>query len=471
MSLNWKEIDAVLAELPLTDAFVRKVVQPDYRNLVLTCYQRSRTFHLLICLEPQNCRMHRISSSAPRTARMQRFMQILRSRLQGGRIIDVEHVNRDRIVRLTLRQGGEICLLWIRLWGTAANVILTDETGLIHDAFFRRPARGELSGARYQPTPPARPPDNGFAVRDLPGEGDFNSRLEHWYGQRERQQRLERARDRLGRQLVQQQQRLEQRLAGLHDRFTTVESGERWQLFGDLITSNLHLIEPNTEWVTVDDYTRPGNRITIQLDAALSPAENAQRYYRRQKKARSGRRHLQEEIRNVERQLKHTRTQLQSLQHEQDPLRLEQQLTQPRAGRKTADQALPGLTFESHGFQILVGRSARENDLLLRRYARGNDTWLHARDYPGGYVFVRQKPGKSIPLEVLLDAATLALAYSKGGSDGDVYYTRVKHLRRARHGKTGTVIPTQESNLSVRLDRDRLRRLKDGVEEQSSGAQ
>ncbi len=71
---------------------------------------------------------------------------------------------------------------------------------------------------------------------------------------------------------------------------------------------------------------------------------------------------------------------------------------------------------------------------------------LHTRDYPGGYVFIRNQPGKSVPLEVLLDAGNLALFYSKArqSGKGDLYYTQVKYLRRAKDGPTGLVLPTQE---------------------------
>jgi len=100
----------------------------------------------------------------------------------------------------------------------------------------------------------------------------------------------------------------------------------------------------------------------------------------------------------------------------------------------------------------------------LRRHARGNDVWLHTRDYPGAYVFVKVIPGKSIPLDTLLDAGNLAVYYSKARSSGyaELYYTRVKYLRRPREGKKGLVLPTQERNLSVKLDPVRLDRLQLG---------
>ena len=108
-----------------------------------------------------------------------------------------------------------------------------------------------------------------------------------------------------------------------------------------------------------------------------------------------------------------------------------------------------------------MGRTAAENDTLLRKYIKGNDYWLHTRDFPGGYVFIKYKRGKSIPLETLLDAGNLALFFSKGKKNGhgELYYTQAKYLRRAKNGKKGLVLPTQEKNLSITLDKKRLDKL------------
>ncbi|MFW5843233.1 MAG: NFACT RNA binding domain-containing protein, partial [Spirochaetota bacterium] len=121
----------------------------------------------------------------------------------------------------------------------------------------------------------------------------------------------------------------------------------------------------------------------------------------------------------------------------------------------------PGIRLESGGFTVLVGRSSQESDQLLRRHVRGNDYWLHVRDHAGGHVFIKGKKNKSVPLDVLLDAGNLALYFSKARSGGnsDVYYTQVKYLRRGKHGKTGTVLPTQEKNLRIEMDPERLDRL------------
>ncbi|MDR0707118.1 MAG: fibronectin-binding domain-containing protein, partial [Treponema sp.] len=76
-------------------------------------------------------------------------------------------------------------------------------------------------------------------------------------------------------------------------------------------------------------------------------------------------------------------------------------------------------------------------------------------------VFIRQRAGKSYPLDVLLDAGNLAVFYSKRRNNGeaDLFYTPVKFLRRAKNGPKGLVIPTQEKNLHIKVDQKRLKEL------------
>ena len=91
----------------------------------------------------------------------------------------------------------------------------------------------------------------------------------------------------------------------------------------------------------------------------------------------------------------------------------------------------------------------------MRHYARGNDTWLHVRDCPGGFVFIKaQGINKSVPQKVLVTAGNLAVFYSKARKQGeaDLYKTEVKNLRRAKNAKIGTVLPYNEKNMFIKLD-------------------
>ena len=235
------------------------------------------------------------------------------------------------------------------------------------------------------------------------------------------------------------------------------------KFYGDLIAANLHRITSGDRWLEAEDYTNDNSPITIELNPALSPRANAEHCYDRAKKARRRHTALTEEVQNLEARLDGTRTRLQEVGDAGLPeLRRLLEETAPRArGQRDAGALPPGLRFVSGEFTILVGRNSRENDLLLRHHVRGNDLWLHTRDYPGGYVFVRAQKGKTVPLDVLLDAGNLAVHFSKAKANGraELYYTQVKYLRRTKNGPPGLVLPTHEKNLSIVVEQERRDRL------------
>lgn len=478
MSLNWKEIDVVLHELALPGTRIQDIVQPDFTSLILDLYRPGEPFRLLISLKQQETRLHRLTAAAKKPKTIQRFVTFLRSRVRGGRIVTAAQVNSDRIVLLEVERAGEISRIWVRLWGGAANIIVTDDANTILDAFYRRPAREEVSGARFRVDDPAldskkRKPPEAFAVRELPGDGDFNSRVEQYYREQRTEADAESLHRRLEKAFADRGARIEATLSRLRARLEGYENPDRYRIYGDLITASMHTIHKGDTWLRTTNYYDENRPIDIELDPTRDPGRNAEAYYEKYKKAKSGLEIVREEVEQLERELARLDAE-RTRARESDDVRELRDLAEAASRRSRAEKPSgrdgggpaagdipPGLAFESNGFRILVGRTARENEELLRRYARGNDTWLHARDYPGAYVFVKQIPGKSIPLETLLDAGNLAVFYSKARSSGqaELYYTQVKYLRRPKEGKRGLVLPTQEKNLSVRLEQSRLDRL------------
>ena len=198
--------------------------------------------------------------------------------------------------------------------------------------------------------------------------------------------------------------------------------------------------------------------------------ENAAGYYERYKKAVSGLEALTDDIEASKQTLAALNEELAKLRVEENPYLIEKVLHKRKipVQRKQAAQEKerPGLTFYHDGWILYVGRTAAENDELLRHHVRGKDMWLHVRDYSGGYVFIKNKNGKTVPLPVLIAAGNLAVFYSKARRNGqaDLYYTAVKDLRRAKNAPKGTVLPSNEKNLSIKLDPVVLKQL-----EQSRG--
>jgi len=475
VSLNWKEIDLILKELHIEDSSIQKIRQPDFKNLVLDLYAPGNRQSLFISLAQGKTRIHRLTTSIKNQVPLQRFSQFLRSRIKGGKIRSAEQIGGERIIRLTIDRGGETTLLFIRLWGGAGNIIATDREHIILDAFYRRPKRNEISGEYFNPqeliestksVKPSGGKQKEFSIREYPESMDFNQCIEQEYFDRELKEDLNQLKERAQALFEKQISNIDVKISELESKLYKDEEVESLKQTGDLIMAHLHLIEPGSEWVRVNDFYHENAPVEIELDPHLNPQQNGEAYYEKYGKAKRRRAHMEEELANLKQNERRLRTQGQHLMEIEDPNQqrpaLKEFISQysPKKGEKTST-TVPGLRFRSGQFTILVGRTSKENDELLRRYVRGNDYWLHTRDYPGGYVFIKYISGKSVPLETLLDAGNLALHYSKARPSGkaELYYTQVKYLRRAKEGKQGLVLPTQEKNLSIELDEERIQRL------------
>lgn len=466
--LNSNEIRLLLSELDLEGSFIQKVTEHDYHSFTLSMFsRREKAFLLYFETGTRNQHFCRTGIMRKKSAKAQRFTQYLRANIVGSRVMAVEQVEGERTFTFTLFHTGVTRKLVFRFFsGPGANIIVTDEDDVILELQMRRPQRGEEKGHVLEKEAGKSWDEERFPVRRWEGDS-FNEYIDRFYSGLVRQERCEDARS----TLVAQRDR---ELAGLRNRIRDValreersRDYESFRTSADLLSCNAHLLVRGQSSIDLTDYE--GRPVTISLDASLSPSENINAFYqryRRQERIHANaleeleelRAELEERTRRYEELLGDDATELQTL---------EKAIRKQNAPLQ--HQALEaGLRFFSHGFEILVGRNARENDILLRRNAHSNDTWLHVRDFAGGYVIIRAKKDKSIPLDVLLDAACLAIHYSKAKSQGraDIYYTQVKYLRRIKDGKTGLVTPTREKNLFVTLDEQRIRRLISGNEEE-----
>ena len=461
MSLNYKEIDAVLSEIDIENSHLQKIKQPNFHTLYLEFYKPGGRFGLTICLAPGKTRLHLAESAPANEIKLQRFAQFMRSRIRGGRVISMEQLSSDRIVRLEILRADETLILWIRLWSGAANIIASDAEGNVLDAFYRRPNRGEVSGGLFT-LPESKKSAREFKIRELPGNGSFNEKIRTLYESSDYEEELARLREKALKKVSADEAKAVSTLKKLEKKVSQYEQYETYKQTGDLLMSNLHLIKRGDKWVKVSNYYGDNSEIEIELDPTLSAEKNAENYYTRYRKAKSGVEKVEQDIQNHRLIIKNLKDDYARISTEEDLAVLKDFLDSiPKQVSKDIKERAPGLNYRSGPYTILVGRSSTENDRLLRNWVRGNDIWLHTRDYPGGYVFIKTIKGKSVPLENLLDAGNLALFYSKGRNSGrgELYYTQVKYLRRAKDGPKGLVLPTQEKNLSVILDQARLDRM------------
>jgi len=206
--------------------------------------------------------------------------------------------------------------------------------------------------------------------------------------------------------------------------------------------------------------------VTLKLDPALSAAENAALWLKRAKRYGAAHERIAARKAQVEREALALEVLLERARSAADAAALAQvevdagPVPSPRS-KERQEERVPYRTFTSRsGARILVGRSARDNDVLSLRNARGNDLWLHARAAKGAHVVV---PGAGDPPDprTLGDAALLAAHFSslRAETSADVMWTRCKYVRKPRGAAPGSVTVSQEKTLHVRLDGERLHAL------------
>ncbi len=250
----------------------------------------------------------------------------------------------------------------------------------------------------------------------------------------------------------------EKRLGQILEKRRECENAEENRIKGELITANLYRLEKGVKSCELENYY-DGNPLKISLDPMLSPAQNAQNYFKKYRKQKRT-------IEALDPQEKETRAEIDyaesllaavaSSDSEEDLRSLEEELlaegllkTQTVRTKKKTE--IPFRTFESHGFRILAGRNNVQNDKLLKKGAP-HDIWLHAQKYHSCHVLILTE-GKAVPEETLLFAAGVCARYSDGKGDRiPVDYCLLKYVKKPPKAKAGFVIYTDYKTVSADPD-------------------
>jgi predicted ribosome quality control (RQC) complex YloA/Tae2 family protein len=227
-------------------------------------------------------------------------------------------------------------------------------------------------------------------------------------------------------------------------------NAEQWKKFGDLILASISTLRREGDTIYLTDYFDPDMvEIAIAADRDQSPTEVAEGYFRRYTKARNALTAVSErknavnaEIETLERRRAAIEAAIDSRDEERlsDFVTVKRVETQISREKKKADAFTGARKFvSSEGFEILVGKKAKDNDHLTFRIAKSTDTWLHAADYPGSHVIIRNPNRKEIPVPTLLEAAKLAAFYSdeREKPKSAVNYTLKKFVNKPKRAAPG----------------------------------
>lgn len=260
---------------------------------------------------------------------------------------------------------------------------------------------------------------------------------------------FQRARLKVLAELENQKSKLSTQLALANERLAIISQDAHYQQWADIVMANLHRVDPGAAEVTAENFYGNNELIRIPLKKELSAQKNAEVFYRKSKNQTIEVRQLQSAI--TERTAALLRVEeLIARTHEATNM---QQLGKPgtKAGHSAPVKPLPYYTHVVSGFELLVGKNAAANDLLLRAHAHKNDLWFHAKDTPGSHVIVRHRAGREFPKPVVERAAALAAYYSKRKTEGlvPVAYTLCKYVRKRKGDPPGAVIVEREETILV----------------------
>lgn len=208
--------------------------------------------------------------------------------------------------------------------------------------------------------------------------------------------------------------------------------------------------------VRVFDYDN-STPIEIEVDPALPAARNAEILFRRARKAERRAVHGPGRLTELELNAEKLRGRLEKIA-EASPReleRLEAEILPPRAA-EAGDREGPRARFRTYtvsgGWEVLVGKSNRDNDVLTHRIARPDDLWFHVRQAAGSHVILRRAGRKSEPdADAIREAASIAAYHSKAGrsSNVPVCYTERRHVRKPRGAKPGLAVVSRETVVFV----------------------
>lgn len=194
------------------------------------------------------------------------------------------------------------------------------------------------------------------------------------------------------------------------------------KLCAELITANSWRLEKGQEKAELENYYDPALPLMeIQLDPALTPVQNAQRYYRDYRKAAVAEEKLKELLEKEQEELEYLDTVFDAVtrtEGESELAEIREELAQQgyrkhKTGKKEKPVKVQPLRYRSSdGFLILVGRNNLQNDRLTLKEARNQDMWLHTQKIPGSHTVIVTE-GKPVPNRTLEEAAVIAAYHSK----------------------------------------------------------
>ena len=338
------------------------------------------------------------------------------------------------------------------------NILVSDKLSTFRN-FFNQETKPCLTETSFSPVPFANQVGEPF--------DNLSDLLDTYYKDKAERDRVKQQASELIRRVENELQKNRHKLKKQEKELLATDNAEEFRQKGELLTTFLHQVPNDQDQVILDNYYT-NQPITIALDKALSPNQNAQRYFKRYQKLKESVKYLTDLIQET----KATILYLESVETVLNQAGLEEiaeireELIQTgfirrRQREKIQKRKKPEQYLASDGKTIIyVGRNNLQNEELTFKMARKEELWFHAKDIPGSHVVISGNLDPSD--EVKTDAAELAAYFSQGRLSNlvQVDMIEVKKLNKPTGGKPGFVTYTGQKTLRVTPNPEKIASMK-----------
>ncbi len=276
-----------------------------------------------------------------------------------------------------------------------------------------------------------------------------------YFEKRDREQRVHQRASDILRLVTAAEARIRRKLEAQRGELADCERGFEYKRYGDLITANIYRLKRGDRVAEFEDYESMRedgsfDTVRVELDSRLTPAANAQRYYKRYNKAKTAKVELTRQIELGEAELSYLSTVFEALRRAESPsdlLEIRDELYRSgyasRMKSYTAHKTHNPTVMEFRtpdGMRVLCGKNNVQNEYITHRLAAKQDYWFHAKHVPGSHVLLITEGREPTDLD-FTTAAEIAAYYSKAeGGNIAVDYLLAKNVKKPMGGKPGMVI-------------------------------
>jgi predicted ribosome quality control (RQC) complex YloA/Tae2 family protein len=451
--------------------------------------------YLFISAEPSLPRIYlikrRVRDLERQGAPLNQFGLGLRKELANTKLVSIAKDAGDRVVRL--RFVGEDVLgkpkqrtIIAQLTGRSANLLLLDERQTIIHAARPTDIVGQRIGESYtRPSGEVRaqkPASNLLTQIRSRIVSSLSEAADTYYTglltRRESEANAEAARAQVRKKISQQEKLLKQLESDLRNH----ANADQHKRIGDLLLANISTAKRKANRVALIDYfSDDDSSIEIELDDSVSLQQEAARRFRLYSRSKRAVAQIMSRIDGVKKRICELQSEQESLervlsvppavaggfdssaqrtfdsspalQRWDDRSKLSSELALAGDRKSPQSKRIPGTRryLSSDDFEILVGRTSKDNDHLTFKIATPNDLWLHAADYRGSHVVIRRPTRKEVPHQTIIEAAQLAAWFSQAKKDPkvDVHYTERKFVSKPKGSKPGLVRLQRFKNITV----------------------